>query len=66
MFKETVTCVCDRVARFNDCVSVSRYLDKWDLRTHEVRYYCRSCAAGKSEALTWLRKKYEPEDHTKD
>jgi hypothetical protein len=66
MLKETVICVCDRVSRIDNCVAVSRYRNKWDLRTHEDRFYCRSCVPGKAEAMAWLRENNDPEDFNKD
>ena len=55
--KESVICVCEKVSKFDDCVAVSRYLDKWDLRTKAVKYFCRSCEEGRKLAHIWLREK---------
>jgi hypothetical protein len=65
MTKETVVCVCDRMSKVDDCVAVSRYINKWDLRTREDRYYCKSCVPGRVSACVWLRGNNDPEDLSK-
>ena len=53
-FKERVNCVCSKSVKIDDVVIVSKLLDKWDLRTKEVRAYCRICEEGKLQTLNWL------------
>ena len=61
-YKETVKCACDKIVKFDDVVTASRLLDKWDLRSHAELPYCRDCALGKLLAKDWLSRDFNEEE----
>jgi hypothetical protein len=62
MFSNFIICVCDKSVKHEDAIGVSGYGDKWDLRTKQIKYYCRSCLDGKRIALEWLMKDHIPKE----
>ena len=54
IFNERLSCICSQVVKFDSAVFVSRFSDKFDLRTREERVFCRGCEEGKRRASEWL------------
>ena len=47
--------VCKEIRKRKDVIFMSRYKDRWDLRTRQEIAYCRDKPGEHPQAVTWLQ-----------
>jgi len=47
--------LCGKIKKREDVIFMSRYKDRWDLRSYQEIAYCRDDISEYHRAVTWLR-----------